>query len=77
VFGSGHNINEAAQDGFLRAAKLLGMTVEEVRNRVTITGAVEIARLPGMVQVSIQAPLRSLERIGLAELAITQYGLKF
>jgi len=77
VFGSGVNINDAAQDGFLRTAKLLGMTVEEVRNRVTITGAVEIARLPGMVQVSIQAPLRSLEKVGLAELAVSQYHLKY
>ncbi|MDA4113393.1 MAG: acetamidase/formamidase family protein [Thaumarchaeota archaeon] len=77
VFGSGANINDAAQDGFLRTAKLLGITVEEVRNRVTITGAVEIARLPGIVQVSVQAPLRSLEKLGLAELAIAQYRLKY
>jgi acetamidase/formamidase len=77
VFGSGANINDAAQDGFLRTAKLLEITVEEVRNRVTITGAVEIARLPGVVQVSVQAPLRSLEKLGLAELAIAQYHLKY
>ncbi|MDA4135568.1 MAG: acetamidase/formamidase family protein [Thaumarchaeota archaeon] len=77
VFGSGVNINDAAQDGFLRTAKLLGMTIEEVRNRVTIAGAIEIARLPGMVQVSIQAPLVSLEKVGLAELAISQYSLRY
>ena len=77
VFGSGTSINEAAQDGFVRTGRLLGMTVPEVRNRVTISGAVEIARLPGMVQVSIQAPIAALERVGLAELAISHYSLAF
>jgi acetamidase/formamidase len=77
VFGSGTNINEAAADGFRRAANLLAMKVEEIRNRVTISGAVEISRLPGMVQVSIQAPLRILEKKGLDEIAICQYGLSY
>jgi acetamidase/formamidase len=77
VFGSGQTINDAAQDGFERTAKLLGMTIGEVRNRVTVSGAVEIARLPGMVQVSIQAPVAALERAGLAELVASHYRLKF
>jgi hypothetical protein len=75
IFGSGPNINEAAQDGFQRTAKLLDMSIAEVRNRVTITGAVEISRLPGMVQVSIQAPISRLEEIGLADMVTEHYGL--
>ena len=77
VFGSGATINEAATDGFSKTGRLLGMSVEEVRNRVTFSGALEIARLPGMVQVSIQAPIRSLEKAGLADLVIAHYGMKY
>jgi acetamidase/formamidase len=75
VIGSGATINEAAARGFERAAKLFGMSQEEVRNRVTITGAVEIGRLPGIVQVSMQVPLRVLEKLGIAEMVIKHYKL--
>ncbi|MCS7105066.1 MAG: acetamidase/formamidase family protein [Thermofilaceae archaeon] len=77
VIGSGPTINEAAQRGFERAARLFKMSVEEVRNRVTITGAVEIGRLPGIVQVSLQAPLRLLEKLGVADLVVKHYGLPY
>lgn len=77
VIGSGPTINEAAQRGFERAAKLFRMSVEEVRNRVTITGAVEIGRLPGIVQVSLQVPIRDLERVGIADLVARHYGLPY
>ncbi len=77
VIGSGPTINDAAARGFERAAKLLGMSVEEVRNRVTITGAVEIGRLPGIVQVSLQAPLRILEKLGIDEIVVKHYQLPY
>ncbi|WP_457752841.1 acetamidase/formamidase family protein [Thermococcus sp.] len=77
IIGSGPNINDAAMDGFKRAAKLFGMSVEEVRNRVTISGAVEIGRLPGIVQVSMQVPLRLLEKLSIDELVVKHYGLPF
>ncbi|NOY11755.1 MAG: acetamidase [Archaeoglobi archaeon] len=77
IIGSGPTINEAAERGFERAAKLFGMRLEEVLNRVTITGAVEIGRLPGIVQVSMQVPLRILERLGIAELAVEHYRLPY
>ena len=77
VIGSGPTINEAAVNGFKRTAKLLGISVEEVRNRVTISGAVEIGRLPGIVQVSLQAPIRILEKINLAEIIIKHYELPY
>ena len=63
--------------GFERAAKLFGMSIEEVRNRVTISGAVEIGRLPGIVQVSMQVPLSILEKIGIDELVVEHYKLSF
>ncbi len=77
VIGSGVTINEAATCGFNRAANLFGMRIEEVQNRVTITGAVEIGRLPGIVQVSMQVPIHILERLGLAEVVISHYRLPF
>jgi acetamidase/formamidase len=75
VLGSGPFINAAADNGIERASRLLGMTVDEVRNRATIAGAVEIGRLPGFVQVNLLAPVQRLERIGIAELVCSQYGI--
>jgi acetamidase/formamidase len=75
VIGSGPTINEAAYNGFERTAELLGVSVEEIRNRVTISGAVEIGRLPGIVQVSIQAPISKLEAIGIGDIVISTYHL--
>ena len=77
IIGSGPTINEAAMRGFERAAKLFGMSVEEVRNRVTISGAVEIGRLPGIVQISMQAPLSALEKIGIDEIVVKHYKLPY
>ena len=77
IIGSGPNINEAAKRGFERAAKLLGMSYEEVLNRVTISGAVEIGRLPGIVQISIQVPIRILEKLGIADIVIKHYKLPY
>ncbi|WP_052296580.1 acetamidase/formamidase family protein [Pyrococcus sp. NA2] len=77
IIGSGPTINDAALNGFERAARLFGMSVEEVKNRVTISGAVEIGRLPGIVQVSIQVPLRILEKLGIDEIVVEHYNLPF
>ncbi|MHA1616652.1 MAG: acetamidase/formamidase family protein [Candidatus Njordarchaeales archaeon] len=77
VIGSGPTINDAAKRGFERAAKLFNMSYEEVLNRVTITGAVEIGRLPGIVQVSLQVPISTLEKLGLADIVIKHYRLPY
>jgi len=75
MVGSGANLNEATDNGVSRLAKLLDMSAEEVLNRVTISGAVEIGRLPGVVTVTMLAPLAKLEELGLAELVQEQYDL--
>ena len=36
------------------------MSVPEVKNRATITGAIEIGRAPGVVQVTFLAPAEKL-----------------
>ena len=57
-----------------RAADLLEMTVPEVKNRATITGAVEIGWHPGVVHITFRAPLDKLERAGLLGWVTEQYG---
>ncbi|MFZ5854651.1 MAG: hypothetical protein ACOYXS_09150 [Chloroflexota bacterium] len=74
VLGSGPFINAAVDNGVGRAARLLGMTVDEVKNRATISGAIEIGRLPGFVQVNLLVPRERLERLGIAHLVEAQYG---
>ena len=52
------------------------MTVPEVKNRATITGAIEIGRAPGVVQVTFLAPVRALAARGLDALVRTHYGME-
>jgi formamidase len=74
VVGSGPDLNAATDNGLARAARLFGMTVPEVKNRATITGAIEIGRHPGVVQVTFRVPVDRLEKAGLLEYAHEQYG---
>jgi formamidase len=75
MVGSGANLNEATDNGVARLASLLGMAPEEVLNRVTLSGAVEIGRLPGVVTVTMLVPMAKLAEVGLADLVKEQYGL--
>jgi formamidase len=75
VIGTGADLNKATENGLQRAADILGMSVPEVKNRATITGAIEIGRLPGVVQVTFLAPLENLESAGLLPFVSEQYGI--
>ena len=75
VIGSGATINDATENAFDRAATLLDMTEGEVRGRCTFTGGVEIARLPGVVQLSMLAPMEKLKAVGLTGTVRAQYDL--
>jgi acetamidase/formamidase len=74
VIGTGPDLNSATQNGLARAAELLDMPVPEVMNRATISGAIEIGRHPGVVQVTFRAPLDRLDACGLLGYAVEQYG---
>ena len=74
VLGSGANLNSAVDNAVFRAAKLFGMSSDQVRNRATISGAVDIGRLPGFVQLSMLVPRDILERLGIVHLVEAQYG---
>ncbi|NUC73404.1 acetamidase/formamidase family protein [Haloterrigena sp. SYSU A558-1] len=75
VIGSGATVNDATQNAFDRATKLLDMSEGEVRSRCTFTGGVQIGRLPGVVQLDMLAPLDVLEERGIDHLVRDQYGL--
>jgi formamidase len=75
VVGTGPDLNSAVDNGLSRAATLLEMTVPEVKNRATITGAIEIGRAPGVVQVTFLAPAERLAGRGLDALVRTHYGM--
>ena len=75
MVGTGANLNDATDNGVARLAELFGMSAEEVQNRVTISGAVEIGRLPGVVTVTMMTPLQKIEEVGLAQLVRSQYAL--
>ena len=76
VIGTGGTLNDATENGLNRAAALLDMSVAEVRNRATVTGAIEIGRLPGVIQVTFLAPLVNLEQAGLLAFAKEAYNLE-
>jgi formamidase len=75
IIGTGPNLNAATDNGLARAAKLLDMTLPEVLNRATITGAIEIGRHPGVIQVTFRVPLDRLARLGLSSFVKDQYGI--
>ncbi|MEA5160645.1 acetamidase/formamidase family protein [Cereibacter johrii] len=75
VIGTAATLNAAIENGLSRAATLLGMTVPEVRNRATVTGAIEIGRAPGVITVTLLAPMSRLDAVGLGDYAREQYGL--
>ena len=74
VIGTGPDLNSATDNGLERAARLLDMSVPEVKNRATITGAIEIGRHPGVVQVTFRAPVDRLGARGLLDYAREMYG---
>ena len=50
MIGTGPDLNSATDSGLARAAELLDLSVPEIKNRATISGAIEIGRHPGVVK---------------------------
>jgi acetamidase/formamidase len=76
VIGTGPDLNSATDNGLVRAAELLELSVPEVKNRATISGGIEIGRHPGVVQVTFRAPVARLDACGLLGYATEQYGAR-
>ncbi len=75
MVGSGPNLTDATQNGLERLVNFTGLDFEEIRNRVTITGTIEIGRLPGVVHISMLTPTEILEEKGILHLVKEQYGI--
>lgn len=73
VVGTGSDINEAIQNAISRAAKLLKLSEDEVKNRATISGDISIARLPGVVTLTAHFPKSILKKANLYKLLKKQY----
>ena len=73
--GSGENLNVAVENGLKRAASVTGLPYDEVLNRATITGSIDISRLPGTVRVTFLCPMHVLDRIGIGHLVREKYDL--
>lgn len=71
--GSGPTLNDATKNGLERAAKVTGLPYDEILNRATIAGSIEISRLPGVVRVTFLCPLPILGRLGISHLIEEQY----
>ncbi len=72
--GSGPTLNDATKNGLARAADVTGLPYDEILNRATIAGSIEISRLPGVVRVTFMCPAPILERMGISDLVREQYG---
>ena len=73
--GTGATLNDAVDTAIARAAKVLNISPEEVRNRLTISGGLEIGRYPGTITATFAAPVKSLKAAGLYDLVKEQYHL--
>jgi len=58
VIGTGPDLNSAVDNGLARAGDLLEMSVPEVKNRATITGAIEIRHGRRVGVTSVELPYR-------------------
>jgi len=71
--GSGADLNAATRNGLQRAATVTGLPYDEVLNRATINGSIEISRLPGTVRVTFLCPMVVLDRMGIGHLVREKY----
>ena len=74
--GTGANLNIAIDNGIRRASDFLGISVDEVKNRITISGAIEIGRAPGVVTVTLRAPNWMLKNKRFVEILEEKYSDK-
>ncbi|MER1958764.1 MAG: acetamidase/formamidase family protein [Solibacillus sp.] len=73
IVGSGANLNLATDNALARAAKLFNLSIEEVKNRATITGSIEIGRHPGVVTATMLVPKTMLKQARLLKPIKRQY----
>lgn len=73
--GASTDVRSAVEQAMRRLAQVVELDYNEVRNRVTISGCVEIARLTGTVHVGMRFPLSRIRHPALREQLSRAYGL--
>lgn len=73
IIGTGITINAATENALHRMARLVEVPMEEVKNRVTLTGGIEIGRFPGLVTVTAQFPKSVLKNARIFKYVKRQY----
>ncbi|WZL73315.1 acetamidase/formamidase family protein [Clostridiaceae bacterium 35-E11] len=71
--GSGKNLNDAIENGIERISKIINYNLEEVKNRATISGEVEIGRTSGLVYLTMMLPESKYKELGLHALIHKMY----
>lgn len=73
VVGTGADLNIATENAVQRAAALFDLSVEEMKNRITLTGGIEVGRLPGVVTATCQVPKSLLKQAKIFKSVKQQY----
>ena len=73
VIGTGITVNAATENALQRMAKLVDVPMDEVKNRVTLTGSIEIGRFPGLVMATAQFPKSVLKDARIFKYVKRQY----
>ena len=73
VIGSGVNLNVATDNSLQRAAQLLEISIEEAKNRATVSGTIEIGRHPGVVTTTLLVPKTLLKKARIYKPVKRQY----
>lgn len=71
--GSGDNLNDAIDNGIDRIHHITNYSREEIKNRATISGEVEIGRTSGLVYLTIMLPESKYKELGLHSLIDEMY----
>lgn len=71
--GSGSNLNEAIDNSVNRVSNLLNMKEDEIKNRATISGEVEIGRTSGMVHMTLMLPESKLKELKILDYVKKMY----
>ncbi|PKD42987.1 acetamidase/formamidase family protein [Rhodohalobacter barkolensis] len=71
--GTGANLNDATDNGMKRASELLGISVPELMNRITVNGNIEVGRHPGVVTVTFLVPKKLLDKAGILDMVERHY----
>lgn len=71
--GSGDNLHEAIDNAIERASMLTGLEKDDIKNRGTVTGSVDIGRVSGVVYITTMLPESILENLQLMPFINEQY----